>query len=150
MTNNNNTTSIIITPSWLSGFIDGDGSFSIAILPNPIITVGFQVQLVFTLTQHFRDLELLKNIAIFLGGGTTYHQVKTNVTHLRVRNINIIGDTLLPLLEKYPLHTKKQHDLADFKRVYNMMKNNEHITLAGLAQIRLIKAGMNRGRKRDI
>jgi len=140
-------TNIIIRPSWLSGFIDGDGCFYISILKNKTIALGYQVQLCLVVTQHIRDKALLEAIGMYFGSGIVSHQINTNVVHYRLRDFNTIGDKLLPLLGAYPLITTKKHDLANFKRVYEMMKRREHLTQQGLDQIRAIKNGMNRGRK---
>ena len=41
----------------------------------------------------------------------------------------------------------KALDFADFCLAAELMKDNKHLTLEGLEQIRKIKAGMNTGRK---
>ncbi len=53
---------------------------------------------------------------------------------------------LIPFLDTHPLCTIKSKDYADFRTVVNMIARKEHLTSEGLATIRTIKAGMNRGR----
>lgn len=48
----------ILDPSLLSGFASGEGSFRVRIINSPTRRLGFQIQLVFQLTQHLRKLEM--------------------------------------------------------------------------------------------
>ena len=52
---------------------------------------------------------------------------------------------ILKHLEAYPLITDKGVDLQLFKQVVELMKDQEHLTLKGLAKIVNIKASMNFG-----
>lgn len=144
MTNNNFTLSPLqestgLSAGWISGFIDSDGSFGITIN-------GSIVNLVFNLTQHIDNTLLFEKFPIFFGAGS----VNFNRGRLVVFNLSsmkILEAQLFPLLAAHPLLTQKQHDFADFKRVHAMKKQKLHLTKAGLEEIRLIKEGMNRGRK---
>lgn len=42
--------------------------------------------------------------------------------------------------------SEKAKDYSDFSIVANLMKNKVHLTKSGVAEIRKIKMGMNRGR----
>jgi hypothetical protein len=48
---------------------------------------------------------------------------------------------------KYPLVGVKPLDYQDFCKIAVLMKEKKHLTVSGLEEVRLIKAGMNRGRK---
>lgn len=54
-------------PHWLAGFTTGEGCFSIKITNSSSNHIGFQVLLVFTLTQHVRDEELMRSLIDYLG-----------------------------------------------------------------------------------
>lgn len=127
-----------LSPGWLSGLIDSDGSFGIYIQ-------GSNVRLTFNLTQHINDFVLFQSFPEYFGGGS----VSINRGRLVVYNLSnrlILETYLFPLLGAHPLMTQKKHDFADFKRVYAMLKRKEHLTLKGLDEIRQIKEGINRGR----
>jgi len=51
-------------PNWLTGFSDADGCFYISTYASPNSKLGRAVQLVYVVTQHSRDQELLKVPAI--------------------------------------------------------------------------------------
>lgn len=59
---------INISPYWLAGFITGEGCFFINIY-KATTKLGFAVSLVFQVTQHSRDLELMKRLISFFECG---------------------------------------------------------------------------------
>lgn len=71
--------------------------------------MGVQVKVRFILTQHSRDLDLMKNLAEFLGCGTLSN-VTNPYIYLTISKLLEINDKVIPLLNKYPLQvlrTKK-------------------------------------------
>ncbi len=56
-------------PHLLSGFITAEGSFFISLYANEKRKAGYSVSLVFSLSQHIKDVELLERLAKFLGCG---------------------------------------------------------------------------------
>lgn len=129
--------------AWITGFIDGEGNFQVSLLKNNTMSLGIQVQLSFLVTQHVRDLVLLQHFVPFFGGGTVTANGPDKYNY-RLRAFDDFEKVLFPLLKEQPLLTQKRHDAADFMKRDTMMKDGLHLTQAGLDQIRLIKAGMNR------
>ena len=56
-------------PSWLAGFVDGEGCFYIAVIKSKSSSTGFRVKLTFSISQHSRDEPLLSKISDYLGCG---------------------------------------------------------------------------------
>jgi len=54
----------------------------------------------------------------------------------------------VPFFKQYPLRGSKSLDYLDFCKGVVLMKNKDHLTEAGLEEMRLIKTGMNKGRDR--
>ena len=134
-----------INPYWFAGFVSGDGSFSVEVQKSSSHKIGYQVILKFSITQHSRDLELLKYFISFLGGGFTKERIV--VSEFVVVKLSLITDKLIPLFHKYPIVGNKNQDFLDFCQIAELMQSNVHKTTEGLDKIRSIKAGMNRGRK---
>ncbi len=129
--------------NWLVGFTEGDGSFGVQIR-----NYTNKVSLRFTLTQHLRDIGLMKSFIEKLKCGTLQIDSGRFVVYFVVTNLTDITDKLIPLFNKYPLQGTKKLDYADFVKIAVLMKNKSHLTAEGLDQIRQIKTGMNR--KRDL
>lgn len=58
-------------PYWIAGFVSGEGNFSVNITKSTN-KLGKRVQLRFRVTQHERDLKLLKVLIKYLGTGSIY------------------------------------------------------------------------------
>jgi len=130
----------------LAGFADGEGNFYIDISKSPT-KVGVRVQLVFKITQHIRDAELLKKLMSYLGCGR-YKQVSGyNHGEWVVQRFSDIDEKIIPFFEKFPLVGAKLKDYEDFKKAAVLVKSKAHLTSVGLEDIKNIKAGMNSLRK---
>jgi hypothetical protein len=55
----------ILHPAWVTGFIDGEGTFYCGINPKSDMKLGFQVTLEFVITQHIRDALLMQKLVDF-------------------------------------------------------------------------------------
>ena len=49
----------------MSGFVDGDGSFYVSIYKSKSTKIGESVTLLFKVTQHVRDIEIMQGLANF-------------------------------------------------------------------------------------
>lgn len=139
----NNTT--IFHPAWVTGFIDGEGTFFVDLLKNKTMALGTQVQLQFSITQHIRDADLMRSLVDFFGAGIVVSDGPTKVQY-RIRRFADFEQSLFPLLDEYPLMTQKRLDAEAFRKVHALMKDGRHLTPDGLDEIRAIKSTMNRAR----
>lgn len=136
-------------PYWLVGFVEGEGCFFILITKSEASKSGIRVQLKFSITQHSRDLELIKSLAAaakYLGCGNPYLISTRSTVEYRVNKFSDIDEKILPFFYKYPLRGQKYKDYSDFHRVADIIKVKGHLTAEGFEQIRKIKLGMNTGR----
>jgi len=62
----------ILNPNWLAEFVSAEGCFYILITKSKTHSVGFQVQLVFQLTQQMRDEELLLSFIEYFNCANVY------------------------------------------------------------------------------
>jgi len=134
-----------INPYWFAGFVSGDGCFSVEILKSSTYKLGYQVILRFTITQHIRDVELLKCFINYIEGG--FVKEKSDISEFTLVKLSIIKDKLIPLFNKYPIYGVKNENFKDFCQIADLLENKAHLTLDGLEKIREIKNGMNKSRK---
>ncbi|KAF8414617.1 homing endonuclease [Tirmania nivea] len=133
-------------PNWLAGFVAGEGHFMINIIKSSSCKLGFQVRLLFKITQHSRDSVLMQIIVGYLGCGRCYLSPVRESVDFLLTNFSDIDQKIIPLFEKYPLHGVKSKDFTDFGKAAEIIKVKGHLTPEGLEQLYLIKAGMNTGR----
>lgn len=136
----------ILDPNWISGFASGDGCFLLSIFKSKKIKTGYVIQLIFKLTQHKKDKNLLELIAKFLNCGTVYLHSE-NAFVYTVSNFTDIKKIIIPIFKVHPIQGIKQLDFQDFCKVADLIDKDKHLNIEGLAQILLIKDRMNTKRK---
>jgi len=130
-----------ITPFWLSGFTQSDGSFVISYSTNEN-GIPVRPTPVFNITQYLIEYDLFIEIKKYLGKGKVYKN-RQNVTFV-VKSIDEIVNVLFPLFDKHPLRGSKLNGYNIFKAVVLMIKNKRHLTLEGTIQILNLSYFMNK------
>lgn len=134
---------IIYNSNWISGFVSGDGSFSVIVPRNK---VKFSVKLRFRITQHIKDIKLMETIVKHLGAGTVYKYTSQPAVYIDISDFKSITNIIIPFFEKYPIYGVKLNDFLDLCSIQKLMKENSHCTSEGLELINKIRLGMNNGR----
>jgi hypothetical protein len=137
---------VIKDPNWIAGFSSAEGSFYISLIKSKTLLTGTQVLLTFSLTQHSRDAELMKNIISYLECGRYSLRKNQLAGDIEVTKFSDLSKKILPFFFKYPIEGAKSQDLFDFCSVAELIKNKAHLTKEGLEAIREIKKGMNKYR----
>lgn len=135
-----------LNPYWLSGFITAEGSFFISVYPSEERKAGYAVSLIFSLSQHIKDLELLERIVKQLDCGTVRIHNSRSSAELVVTKSADINLRLIPFLSKYTLSGIKLLDFKRFKKVSILIEKKIHLTSEGIVLIKDIKDTMyNKG-----
>ena len=135
----------ISDPNWLAGFTSAEGCFFINTQAKNAYSLGFQVILVFQLTQHSRDEKLMRSLIEYFDCGNIIQ--RGEAFDFRVTKFSDIENKIIPFFKKFQIYGVKALEFADWCKVAEMMKQKKHLTAEGLEQIRKIKTGMNKGRK---
>lgn len=135
-------------PQWVSGFVTGEGCFFVKIIKGRN-TAGVGVQILFQVTQHVRDTELLKNLKSFFNCGQYVQISNKEWGYFQCTNFLYNYKTIKPFFDKYPIRGVKFNDFEDWSKVGEMIENKEHLTPEGASKIIKIKSGMNAGRPVD-
>ena len=144
-----------ITSYFISGFVDGEGCFSITIQKSRNVKLGVQVIPEFHVSQHQRRAEVLEAIKGKFGCGYIKPNNPNNPRDLTsvyvVRNLADIRNKIVPFFKKFPLFSSKQKDFEKFAKVVSAMSKGEHLTKNGLSKILKISFSMNdNGRYRKL
>jgi len=140
-------TEVIPDPYWITGFVDGEGTFYIKIYSSKT-NVGFSVQLRFRIPQHDRDSKLIEVIQKSFGSGSVEKHTRHPAVTLVITKFTTVTDKIIPFFESYPLVGVKKNDFLDWCTVAKLMNNKAHLTQEGFNLIRTIKSGMNKGREK--
>jgi hypothetical protein len=99
-------------PSWVSGFVSGEGNFDVRISPSST-KVGHRVQMRFRIFQHERDLRLMELILKLFGTGNIYKYNGKYAVSLTIIKTSDIINIIIPFFKEYPLVGVKLLDYQD-------------------------------------
>ena len=131
-----------INPHWLLGFAEGEGCLFISIYKSPASKLKQAVQLVFKITQHSRDIELMKRICGFLCCGRIENR-NNNGCDFTVISFKDIEAKVVPFFLEYKLMGFKYNNFNHFNKAVKIIKDKEHLTEQGMEKIKYIKIQMN-------
>lgn len=135
-----------ISPGFISGLFDAEGSFVVTILKNATYKTGWNVQARIQIKMHEQDRALIQSIQDFFGGiGYVSKPNNRDMVEFRVSTLNDTINVIIPHFDKYPLITKKSSDYLLFKQIALLMLNKEHNNIVGLQKIVSIRASLNLG-----
>lgn len=137
-----------LNPQWVSGFVAGDGGFSIYVRAGKDYVLLEKVYCRFHIAQHVKDLELMKLFIKFFNCGSV--NVRSNTATPRcdyfVQDTISILEKILPHFDTYPLLNLKQEDYICFKKCMTIIKLKQHLTTEGLNKIKSLNLEMNSNR----
>lgn len=135
---------------FLSGFVDGEGSFSVAIIRHPMQKFGWMINPCFQVYQHEKHRYILELCKYIFGTGSIYRKSGTHpVLNFSIDSRRSITERVIPFFERYPLIVKEE-SFNKFKQIVRAMENKEHLTLDGFKRLVDIAYSMNqqgKGRK---
>jgi hypothetical protein len=135
-------------PSYLSGYVDGEGCFTVSISPRPTIVVGWEVRPSLSVSQNSDRAEVLLLMQEYFGCGTLRPDRSDRTLKWEVRSLPVLIARIVPHFETYPLLSSKQQDFELFADVCERMVRGEHLTPMGLQGIVRLARRMNPSGKR--
>lgn len=133
----------MLDPSYIVGFVDGEGCFCISINRNgPRLP---EVRLLFEIELREDDREILEKIREVLDCGSIYHldyaryqKWRPHVKY-KVSNFQDIYTKIIPFFKQHPLQAKKLQSFETFCLAAEIIKAKEHLTKEGIDKIRALK-----------
>jgi hypothetical protein len=129
-----------LSPDYVAGFIDGEGSFSVSIGKHKTLRRGIEVRPEFEIEVRADDQEILERILVTIGCGRIYDcsyerygwypHVKYKVTSTRD-----MEEILFPFLDQYPLQAKKAKSYSIFREIVLLYREKKHLSDIGFRKI---------------
>ena len=142
-------------PSFISGFVDGEGCFSISFSKREKMNFGIEVRPSFSVSQNQRNLQIIKLLHKYFHCGAVRFSRRDSNYKYETRNIDDITSIIIPHFEQYPLLTSKAEDFQIFKQICLMIKKSLHLNREGLREIinlsyRMNEAGQRKYSKQEL
>jgi hypothetical protein len=150
----------LIKIGWITGFVDGEGCFSIHVVRQPHrhnrrgYKTGFQVAHQFVVTQGAKSIESLQVMQRYFRVGRLhlnrrYDNHKEHLYQYVVRKRSDLVETIIPFFQQFQLRTSKRTDFEKFVRCMRVIETGAHLTNRGLLEIVEIMQTMNHCKPRD-
>ena len=132
---------------YISGFVDGEGSFNVSLRKKNDYRLGWQPVLSFNVSQDERlMLDLIKK---HLGCGIIKQRKHDGLYSYDVTNPTAVITKVIPFFHKYGfLSSKKKANFSIFRKIARLMEDKRHLDEEGLKQILLLREKLNEGRGR--
>ena len=150
----------LIKIGWVTGFVDGEGCFSLGFVRQSDRTgrkgykTGYQVFHEFAVTQGAKSISCLEELHAFFGIGSVYINArydnhKEHLYRYVVRKRKDLLEVIIPFFQRYHMHSSKQQDFEKFAHCMEMIRVDHHLTHEGLVKIAEIVQTMNRQKPRE-
>lgn len=133
-----------INPWAITGLTDGDGTFIISIRKSSEHRTGWEVQLIFRISLHHRDLHLLHQVRSFFGNAGSINKGAKGLMVYRVSSLKDL-EIIVDHFTRYPLVTQKKADFLLLKRAFEIKNLGDSNTVKGLQEIVNLRASSNNG-----
>ena len=125
--------------AYLSGFADGEGTFSIGLTRRPDLPFGFQLVPEFRVSQNDERITVLEVFQEVLGCGRLVvndrRRLNDRTCVLVVRRRFDLETRVIPFFERNTLISEKRHDFEAFATIVKAMTNKEHLTTSGFRKL---------------
>lgn len=137
---------------FISGFVDGEGSFCLNVKNHPKSKNGFRIDPAFYVYQHEKNRWILEVIKEVFNHGSIHRKTSPySVYTYQIAGIKPCYDIVMPFFSKYCLATK-QETFKLFSEGVSLMYNKEHLKREGMIELVDIAYNINllgKGKKWD-
>lgn len=138
-----------IHPYFVTGFVDGEGTFGVFFRKGENRKFGYSVSLSFSIGLHSKDRLLLERIQNYFCGIGVISEHGSNVIHYTVTKNRDIAK-IIEHFDKYPIITQKLANYILFKQAFEIISRKEHFTVEGFKKLVAIRASINLGISEDL
>ena len=135
--------------AYISGYVDGEGCFTVSIAPRSTLRVGWEVRPSLSVSQNGDRAEVLHALQSYFGCGAIRPDRSDRTLKWETRCLEDLLERVIPHFERYPLLSGKRLDFEQFAAVCRLMAGGAHRDRLGLVRIVGLARAMNpSGRRR--
>ena len=135
--------------AYISGYVDGEGCFSVSISPRAKLLVGWEVRPSLSVSQNGDRAEVLELISDYFQCGSIRPDRSDKTLKWETRRLEDLLRRVITHFESYPLLSGKRRDFKRFASICKLMAREAHRSRTGLVEIVMLASEMNpSGRRR--
>lgn len=128
------------TIGWITGYVDGEGCFSVSFIKNVTTKSGWQIFPEFVVTQGGKSKKSLAILQNFFGCGKIFvnrrhDNHREHIYRYCIRSQEELRKVVIPFFEKHQLRTAKKEDFKHFSFILHQMELKKHLTKRGMQMI---------------
>jgi LAGLIDADG endonuclease len=134
--------------AYISGYVDGEGCFTVSISPRAKLKAGWEVRPSLSVSQNGDRAEVLHAIQAYFGCGSIRPDRSDRTLKWETRRLEDLLVRVIPHFEAWPLLSGKSRDFECFAAVCRLMAAGAHRRSDGLIRIVELARAMNPSGKR--
>jgi len=128
---------------YISGYVDGEGCFTVSISPRAKLLVGWEVRPSLSVSQNGDRAEVLYAIQAYFGCGSIRPDRSDRTLKWETRRLEDLLERVIPHFEWYPLLSGKRLDFERFAAICKLMATGAHRSSTGLGRVVELAREMN-------
>ena len=129
-----------LSPYWVSGFSEGDGSFFVSISDKTK-----QIRMFYSIKLNNRETPLILKLQEFFNGmGSIVHDADQNIVQFNIVSIKNINEGLVPQFDTYSFVGNKLANYLIWKEILKLVNSKAYLTPEGLEKIKDLKSTLNK------
>ena len=121
---------------YLAGYVDGEGSFHVAVQRNPSTRFGWQLVPELHVSQNPERASILELLQVRLGCGRIRPNARAggrdrSLVYYVVRRREDLMDKVIPFFRAHPILSEKRLEFETFAVIVTAMENREHLSAEG-------------------
>src|ERR671919_1636286 len=112
--------------AYISGYVDGEGCFTVSISPRAKLLAGWEVRPSLSVSQNGGRAEVLHALQAYFGCGSIRPDRSDRTLKWETRRLDELVGRVIPHFIRYPLLSGKRLDFERFAVICWMMKGGEH------------------------
>nr|YP_008965301.1 LAGLIDADG [Rhynchosporium agropyri]AHC02300.1 LAGLIDADG [Rhynchosporium agropyri] len=137
----NKPVAVTLQDGWLSGFTDAEGCFNVSITCNTRYALNYVIRMRYILDQ--KDSSILLIIRNLFGFGKVSLRSHTDGVYRYTATGFKTLNHVISYFKLFPLYTKKARSLEKWSIIHKMVSNKTHLTVEGLAEVRILQKQIN-------
>ena len=138
----------MVNGEYISGYIDGEGSFCISFSPSNRHRFGWEIRPSFSVSQNFDRAEVLQLLKQRWRKGTIRPDRSDKTLKFEIRAIEDLVGSVIPHFRKFPILSSKRKDFECFEQICQRIVRKEHLEPEGFKSIVDLAFQMNPSGKR--
>nr|QCI56450.1 hypothetical protein [Hypsizygus marmoreus] len=147
---NQNTNQFKLSPGYISGLTQTDGSFFCSIILSPKHRFGIQFRPKYTITADLDSKYVLDSINSFFNCGKVTINNKNHTAEFEVVKLDELNKIIIPHFYNYPVFCAKLHAFKLFTEIVTALNNKEKRTIEGRRELLKLALSMNTTTNRKV